>query len=195
MDRVRLKFVGGLCIFYAAAVVPMFAVALYAGEAGGAIDVVVNVPLSILDLFIYLCILSTLRHVLSEHLDFWRADGLIVTLMVFSVLYSLIDISGTLVGSALDTIVTVAAALGLIGFGVVSILLAVRLLPLRSQFPEIGGYAYALLAEGILMCSVLLLPLALVADMIATVFLGLAFLRLANDEGVCEGSPDAHVVE
>ncbi len=195
MDRSWIRTVGWMSILSAVVAIPLALVALFLNAQGSVLKMVVNPTLFTLMFGIYLCIVLTFKRLLTEHFEYQKADSIIATAIAFNVAGFLWNLFGILFPDAFGATFTTAIGLTIaVVTGVVQLALGVNLLPLSPRFPEVRLYAYASIAYGVLLCSILLIPLAIVPGVFAKVVLGLGLLRLAGEEDASLVGEPAHPV-
>jgi len=181
----RLQFAGWACIVDAALQLPA---AVVFGLVGGAwlsgqrepdlatVWVFLNAVLTGLIVFI----LTSLRRMLSEHLHYDRASGVIVALIVIHVVWFLGD-TASFVSPVLEIPSVFFTIAVWIALGVGHIVLGVLLLGLRKPSPGlIAGVAWTAIATGICLASVILVLLSVPGVIVFDVLLAVLFFKVAD---------------
>ncbi|MGH7266682.1 MAG: hypothetical protein ACREMB_17805 [Candidatus Rokuibacteriota bacterium] len=173
----RLRLAGWLSIASAVVAVPILAWTLAAASAG---QRAVELGLQSAMLAMYVYVITTFRALLHRRFAFHEVDAAIQGLIWLNVLSALLGFvgSGREGGEELTAVVGLAT---MILYGIVTAVYGTRLLRLPADlFGLRRPYGYTTIAAGVGTGLVVLLPLGLLAGIVADVFLGLILLRAAS---------------
>ncbi len=172
----------------------LLAVILFPTVAGGVlIDLFVsesvlgkmlNIVLSFLTGGLGVYLLWMFKKLLNSRFEFFEADRVLVILIWFHIFFLYIGLSDFVVISnhVLRIISIIFGAMVFIAFGILNILLGVKILKSKDDlFGLQKPYAYLQITAGVLLLSVLLSPIGLLAATAAYIVQGILFLRAAED--------------
>lgn len=180
LKRENLSFFGWLSITLTIISIPFFVISFIVGFANPqqTTNPLVSL-LTILYTLVYVSIFYFFKVLLNKKYKFMKADKAISVFIYLNIIVTVLAEVLNYVQGA-ETINTIVIFGSLIPFGIVSIVLGVKLLSLGNPlFGMKKSLSINLIASGILYASIILFLIAIVPSLIVTALLGVIFLREA----------------
>lgn len=136
-------------------------------------------------LIVGIYILYMFRQLLNRQFSFHRADVLIITLIVANVVFFVIgvaEIAADTMNMTGERILSLITIILFVPFSIVTVAFGVVLLKMKDDlFGLLKPFAYTTIGSGICGATIILVPLGLLAALVALVMQGMIFLRAGRD--------------
>lgn len=175
-----LRAAGILAMASAMMILPMFLFSLLLEGRHDEAARTVQILMQCLGTIIFMALTSSLRYFLARNFSFKKADGIILCLITFNIIYAVAASAGIYLpkaGAELKPLLaTLIALLGIAQAG-----LGMRLFELPS---DLGGmkrpYCWLNIVTGICTASLLLIPIGIVTSAVGDLMLGTIFFQEAR---------------
>ncbi|HEY6839185.1 MAG TPA: hypothetical protein VI389_10615 [Geobacteraceae bacterium] len=177
----RLAMAGRLAMVSALLAVPWFILTFALDEKAGEAVRLIQFIVLVVGTGLLIFLMTTLRILLRQGFAYRRADAPIVLLVTANVASALMGGTAILFPEA-GRFLDIAGLALVVATGAVQILFGVRLLRLPDNLRGmLRPFCYLNIATGVLLTTVLLLPVGVVTSAIADVMLGTIFLQAARE--------------
>ena len=178
ITKKQLRIAGYFSIANAGFTIPIFIIRDFIDVAGEIRLRLLNVILSFISCVLVLYVVLSLKKLLNYYFQFYQVDNLIYIIIVGNVAAYIISV---LFAQHTTIEVLIVSIFTLIMLGSIYIILAIKILSLANNlYGLLIPFAYTLIANGLCLVTVILLPLSLLVNIVSDVFLGIIFFRAAK---------------
>ena len=180
MTKEQFNLAGWLSITSALFTIPSIVMVWLLESMEGSGAKVSQAILTLVDLGLFLYVISSLKKLLNSRFRFHDVDIYISLLMWGNAILCVLSII-SLGSIRLEFVFRYLSMIALIIFGILSIMFATRLLRLSGNlYGLLKAFCYAQIVCGICFITVLLFPVGVIAGAVADVILGIIFFRAAE---------------
>jgi len=175
----NLKLAGWLSITNAILTIPLFAVSVFLVSQPGSAAKLLAMVLAGISFILFIFIFLSLKGLLNTRFGFHDTDTLINVLIWVNAVSLAVPFMEFLPAS--DELAAVVPLVLSALSGIVAIAFAIKLLKLPDNLQGmLKPFVYASIATGLCFATIVLIPIGLLASMIADMILGVIFLRVAE---------------
>jgi hypothetical protein len=176
----QLNLAGWLSITSALFAIPSIAMSWFLDTIGGEGAKLSQAILTLVSLGLFLYVIISLKKLLNYRFQFHDVDIYISLLIWGNVVLAAVSLL-SLGSRGLEWAMSALSLIAFIVFGILSIMLATRLLRLSGNlYGLLKPFCYITIVSGICFITVLLSPIGIIAGAVADVILGIIFFRAAE---------------
>ena len=177
----KLKFLGWLSLFYLLFSFPTIGMDIMTGlEPENTTYDMLATLFTLISMIVWVYLLMSLKTLLNLRFEFFQANTYIHLLIVLSVISTLVSVLMENSLNASDE-ATIGFFASILFIGIISILLGVRLLRIKTRYYGMKLYAWCSILSGISMASIFLLLLAIPFGLLMDIALAVIFFTAANE--------------